>query len=246
MKNNVYHFLTNIKYETAALALIDPDIKNDDKLIDIVDKVNFANFDAILVGGSILSDDKYLNRIKKIKQLTSKPLILFPGSSSQINNDVDAVLYLSLISGRNPKYLIEEHVNSALSIYNSNIETIPVGYILIDGSTLSDVQIESKTLPISANETEMIVSHALASQYLGHKFIFLEAGSGAAKHIEGCLVENIKKYLDIPIIVGGGIVNLEIVKNIKKGCPDFMVIGNFLEQDNNKEEIKKMVNLIHE
>ena len=246
MKNNVYHFLTNISYKTAALALIDPDIKNDDKLIDIVDKVNFANFDAVLVGGSILSDDKYLNRIRKIKQLTSKPLILFPGSSSQINNDVDAVLYLSLISGRNPKYLIEEHVNSALSIYNSNIETIPVGYILIDGSTLSDVQVESKTVPISANEKEMIVSHALASQYLGHKFIFLEAGSGATKHIEGCLVESIKKYLDIPIIVGGGIVNLEIVKNIKKGCPDFMVIGNFLEQDNNKEEIKKMVNLIHE
>tara|TARA_X000001036_G_scaffold127271_1_gene120422 strand:+ start:146 stop:886 length:741 start_codon:yes stop_codon:yes gene_type:complete len=246
MKNSVYHFLTNIKHRTAALALIDPDVKNDDKLIDIVDKINYANFDAVLVGGSILSDNKYLDRIRKIKELVSKPLILFPGSSSQINEHVDAVLYLSLISGRNPKYLIDEHVNSALSIYNSNIETIPVGYILIDGSKISAVQLESETAPIPFEKEETIISHALAGQYLGHKLIFLEAGSGANKHISGSLIGKIKKYLDIPIIIGGGIVNIEIAKDIKKGFPDFMVVGNYLEQENNKEEMKDIVSLIHE
>ena len=107
MKNNIYQFLKNIKFETGALALIDPDAKNDRKLEHIVNKINFANFDAILVGGSTLSDKKYIDRIKKIKEITSKPLILFPGSSNQLNDYVDAVLYISLISGRNPKYLTQ-------------------------------------------------------------------------------------------------------------------------------------------
>jgi len=246
MKNNVYQFLTNTKHKTVALALIDPDVKNDKKINDIIEKINFANFDAVLVGGSTLSDDKFLDRINKIKKLTSMPLILFPGSSNQINNSVDAVLYLSLISGRNPKYLIEEHVTSALSIYNFNLETIPVGYILIEDSNISAVQAESKTRPIPPKQIENIISHALAGQYLGHKLIFLEAGSGADKHVEGSLVKILKEYLDIPIIVGGGIINLEIVQNIKNGYPDFMVIGNFLEEENNKEEIRDMVKTIHE
>ena len=121
MNNDTYQFLTNIKYETSALALIDPDVKNDKKIINIIKKINFSNFDAILVGGSTLSDNKYIERIEKIKSLTDKPLILFPGSSNQVNNHVDAIFYLSLITGRNPKYLIDEHVASALSIYNFNL-----------------------------------------------------------------------------------------------------------------------------
>ena len=245
MKNDVYKFLANIQYKTAALALIDPDLKNDKKIIDIVDKIDFANFDAILVGGSTLSDNLYLERIKQIKKITSKPLILFPGSSSQISNHVDAILYLSLISGRNPKYLISEHVKSSLKIYNENIETIPVGYILIEGGNISAVEKESDTRPIHYNEFESIVSHALASQYLGHQFIFLEAGSGAKTHVPGSLVAMIKKYLNIPVIVGGGIVDSKIVRDIKFGSPDFMVIGNLLEKENNKKEIKDLVSLIH-
>jgi len=246
MNNDTYQFLTNIKYETSALALIDPDVKNDKKIINIIKKINFSNFDAILVGGSTLSDNKYIERIEKIKSLTDKPLILFPGSSNQVNNHVDAIFYLSLITGRNPKYLIDEHVASALSIYNFNLETIPVGYMLINGSQVSAVEIESETSPISSNHIDIIVSHALAGQYLGHKFIFLEAGSGAKQHIKGKLIKHLKKYLKIPIIVGGGIVNIEIAKDIKRGSPDFMVIGNFLEKENNKEEIKNIVSLIHE
>ena len=246
MKNNVYQFLINIKYKTTALALIDPDFKNDDKLIEIVDKVNFAKFDAILVGGSTLSDNKCLDRIKTIKTLTKKPLILFPGSSVQVNNSVDAILYLSLISGRSPKYLIEEHVASALTIYNSKIETIPVGYILIDGGNVSAVQEESGTDPISTKDIDSIISHALAGQYLGFKFIFLEAGSGALNHIDGILIKKIKRYIDIPLIVGGGLASVSAIQNIKQGAPEFIVIGNFLEEKNNEEELREMGRLIHE
>ena len=246
MRNNTYKFLKNIKYKTGALALIDPDSKNDKKLNHIVEKINFSGFDAILIGGSFVDDDQTHNRVKKIKEITSKPLILFPGSSTQVNKYVDAILYLSLISGRNSKYLIEEHVKSSLKIYKLNIETIPVGYILVDGERKSAVEKVSNTTPIDSNDFDLILSHALAGQYLGYKFIFLEAGSGAKKCIDKELIKTLKNYLKIPLIVGGGIVDCKNVEDVKSGNPDFIVIGNFLEIEGNIEEVKKMVELIHE
>ena len=246
MRNNIYQFLMNLNYKVGALALIDPDRKNDKNLDYIIEKINFADFDAILVGGSTLNDNKYHDRIRKIKKSTSKPLILFPGGSEQINKYVDAILYLSLISGRNPQYLIDEHVKSSLKIHKLDIETIPVGYILVDGDKISAVQQVSQTEPISSTKSDIILSHALAGQYLGYKFIFLEAGSGAQKCIDYKLIKTLKDFLEIPLIVGGGIISCKNVKNIKLGNPDFVVIGNFLELKNNDNEIKDMVKLIHE
>ncbi len=246
MKNNIYQFLSNLKYRTGALALIDPDSKNDKKLDDIIEKANLPEFDAILVGGSSLDDNKYHHRIKKIKNSTSKPVILFPGSSNQINKNVDAIFYLSLISGRNPKYLIEEHIKSSKSIHKLDIETIPVGYILIDGDKISAVEKISNTIPINSSEVDKIVSHALAGQYLGHKFIFLESGSGAKKSAGSNLIKILKNYLDIPLIVGGGIKTFDDVKNIKDSSPNFIVIGNLLESDESIINIKEMLQLIHE
>ena len=246
MKNNIYQFLSNLKYETGALALIDPDSKNDKKLNNIIEKANFPEFDAILVGGSSIDDDKYHDRIKKIKNSTSKPVILFPGSSSQINKKVDAIFYLSLISGRNPEYLIEEHVKSSKLIHELDIETIPVGYILIDGNKISSVEKMSNTIPINSFEVDKIVSHALAGQYLGHKFIFLESGSGAKKSANSHLIKILKDYLDIPLIIGGGIKTFDDVKNIKDSHPDFIVIGNLLESEESTANIQSMLRLIHE
>ena len=246
MKNNIYQFLRNVKYKTGVLALIDPDSKNDKKLNDIIKKANLPEFDAILVGGSSLDDNKYHSRIKKIKDSTSKPVILFPGSSKQINKNVDAIFNLSLISGRNPKYLIEEHVKSSKLIHELGIETIPVGYILIDGDKISAVEKTSNTAPINSLEIDRIVSHALAGQYLGHKFIFLESGSGAEKSADSNLIKILKDYLDIPLIVGGGIKNFADIKNIKASSPDFIVIGNLLESEEDIANIQDMLRLIHE
>tara|TARA_B100001250_G_scaffold410529_1_gene437151 strand:- start:183 stop:923 length:741 start_codon:yes stop_codon:yes gene_type:complete len=246
MKNNIYHFLSNIKYKTGALALIDPDSKNNDRIVEMVDKIEFSNFDAILVGGSRLSDNQCHDRIKKIKSLTSKPVILFPGSSDQLNKHVDAILYLSLISGRDSRYLIDEHVKSALKIYDLNIETIPVGYILIDGGRVSAVQEVTSTQPLEVDDDKSILSHALAGQYLGYKFIFLESGSGANEPINSNTVKILKEYIQIPLIVGGGIVTISDIENLKENAPDFIVIGNFLECEDNKNQLKDMVELIHD
>ena len=121
-----------------------------------------------------------------------------------------------------------------------------MGYILIDGDKISAVEKTSDTKPINSAEIDRILSHALAGQYLGYRFIFLEAGSGAKKCIDFKLIEILKQYLEIPLIVGGGITNYEDIKNIKSGKPDFIVIGNFLESNNNNNELKNMVDFIHE
>ena len=245
MKNNIYHFLSNIKYETGVLALVDPDSKNNDRIVEMIDKIEFSNFDAILVGGSSLSDSGCEDRIKQIKKITSKPVVLFPGSSNQLSEHVDAILYLSLISGRDSQYLIGEHVSSAIKVYDLNIETIPVGYILINGGKISAVQKVTNTRPLDVDDFDSILSHALAGQYLGHKFIFLESGSGAEKPIDSDIIKMLKKYIEIPLIVGGGITSISNIESLKKSAPDFIVIGNFLECKNNKSQLKNMVDLIH-
>ena len=246
MKSNIFNFLSNLEYQTGALALIDPDSKNDDKIDIIMESVNLSGFDAVLVGGSSLDDNSYHNRIQRIKNLTEKPVILFPGSASQVNKSVDAIFYLSLISGRNPKYLIEEQVLSSKQIYDWGMEVIPVGYILVEGGRTSAVEQATKTSPIKLSDTKKIISHALAGQYLGHKFIFLESGSGAQMHVDSNTIKALKEHLDIPLIVGGGICCCDDVKDIKVSNPDFIVIGNLLESNQDISFIKEMVDLIHE
>ena len=148
-----------------AMALIDPDSKNDQRLDRIMGIILESDFDAVLVGGSTILDDDFKQRIQKIRNLLDLPIILFPGSSLQLSPNADAVLYLSLLSGRNPQYLIGEHVQSAPIIQNYGLETIPTGYILLDGGKPSSVQIMSNTNPIPMEKTEIIISHALAGEY---------------------------------------------------------------------------------
>ena len=137
-----------------AVALIDPDIKNADILFSIIDLINESDFDIIFVGGSLISDNEFDKRIKYIKSNTNLPVIIFPGSFNQLSKYADAILYLSLISGRNPQYLIGEHVKSAPLIYNLSIETIPTGYILLDGAIKSSVSTVSTTNPFSKQNKE--------------------------------------------------------------------------------------------
>ena len=234
------------KNKCSAIALIDPDVKNDAKLDTIIDIINSSGFDAIFVGGSFIIDNLFESRLKHIKSRTDLPVILFPGSSTQVSGEADAILYLSLISGRNPQYLIGEHVQSAPKIHNLKLEAIPTGYILLDGGKKTSVAIMSNTLPIPVENKEIILAHALAGQYLGQKFIYLEMGSGAKKNISAELVSYIKNNISIPIIVGGGINTIESAKSISNAGADFIVIGSLLENENNNNLIKKICHVIHE
>ena len=161
------------------IVLIDPDKKNDENIDQLVENANQNGVDAIFVGGSIMMDGLYHKRVERIKSISEIPVILFPGGVNQINKHYDAMLFMSLISGRNSHYLIGEQVIAAPIVKDYEIETIPTGYLLIDGGSPTSVEVVSGTKPLPSNRPDIIVSHALAAQFLGMELIYLEAGSGA-------------------------------------------------------------------
>lgn len=227
-----------------AFALIDPDIKNDDILVETVEKINCSGFDAILVGGSLIQDNNFDNRIGYIKSNTDLPVIIFPGSSKQLSGKADAILFLSLLSGRNPQYLIGEHVESAPVIHSLGLEPIPTGYILLDGGRRTSVEVISNTVPLPMNKLEIILAHALAGQYLGNKFIFLECGSGASNHASTAIIETLSSQLSIPIIVGGGITSSASAKSISNAGASFIVVGTHIENGVSVDALQKITSSI--
>tara|TARA_B100002052_G_scaffold233932_2_gene217061 strand:+ start:14080 stop:14817 length:738 start_codon:yes stop_codon:yes gene_type:complete len=230
---------------TLSFALIDPDLKNDSKLDKILNNINQSEFDAILVGGSSIEDNKFEDRVKYIKSSTDLSVILFPGGSSQVSNAADAILFTSLISGRNPKFLIEEQVKSSLKIHNSKLEVIPTGYLLLETDKKSAVEIISNTNPIPMNDIDLILSHALAAQYLGKKLLFLETGSNSNYPVNNEIIKQINSILDIPIIVGGGIKNLKDAIEVSSSGASYIVIGSLIEESDDYSKLLEINKAIH-
>jgi len=228
-----------------ALALIDPDVKNQKKIIEMVKISENSDIDAILVGGSLMMDEKFDLRLKQIKDSTDLPVIIFPGSPNQVSSDADAILYLSLISGRNPQYLIGAHVESAPKIKKLKIEAIPTAYILLDGGSKTSVQIISNTDPLPMDKKNIVLAHALAGQYLGNKLLYLETGSGSLKHVSYDLLSYLNSNIDIPIIVGGGINNLTSVKKLVDAGASYIVFGSYIENSANIKTLNTFTNAIH-
>ena len=210
------------------IILIDPDKKNDKKIDQMVQAANIYA-DAIFVGGSIMMDKLYHERVKRIKSISTIPVILFPGGVNQLNDYYDAMLFISLFSGRNPHYLIGEQVIAAPIVRDFGIETIPTGYLLIDGGSPTTVEFISGTKPLSPDKPDVIISHALAAQYLGMKLIYLEAGSGAKNKIPEDVIKKVASEIDIGLIVGGGIRTPQMAKNIVEAGASHVVIGSAIE-----------------
>ena len=223
--------------------LIDPDRKNDDSIYEQVEIANRSAVDAIFVGGSLMMDGKSKDRVEKIKRLSNIPIILFPGGVNQISAQYNAILFLSLLSGRNPHYLIGEQVISAPIIKDLNLETIPTGYILLDGGTVTSVEFMSGTRPIPMDKKDIVVSHALAGQYLGMELIYLEAGSGAKRSVSKEIIEVVTDAVDIPIIVGGGITTPSLAETIVKAGASIIVTGTAIEKNSNCME--EFANAVH-
>lgn len=211
--------------------LIDPD-KCSEK--DLHNKIKIAeeySVSFLFVGGSLLSNDNFNKCVSTIKSLTKIPLILFPGNTNQINFEADGILFLSLISGRNPELLIGKHVHSALKIKNSNLEVISTGYMLIESGPITSVQYMSNTLPIPKNKSDIAVSTALAGELIGMKSIYLEAGSGAENHVPLEMINEVKNKISVPLIVGGGIRNKTDAQNIFNAGANIIVLGSIAEND---------------
>jgi putative glycerol-1-phosphate prenyltransferase len=210
--------------------LIDPDKHSETSLIDTIVLANQTGVDFILAGGSLVSRP-IDHAIEIIKKTAVSPVILFPGSLMQLTDKADGILLLSLISGRNSDYLIGNHVLAAPFLKNSGIEIIPTGYILVDGKSVSSVEYISGTRPIPIEKTDIIVATALAGEMLGHKLIYLEAGSGANNRVNEKIVASVKEKINIPLMIGGGIRTPDDALSLFKAGADILVIGSVIEDN---------------
>ena len=227
------------------IVLIDPDKKNDKNIDQLIENANQNGVDAIFVGGSLMMDGRCSERVAKIRSLAEIPVIFFPGGISQLNSHYDAILFMSIISGRNPHYLIGEQVIAAPIVKDLGIEVIPTGYLLLDGGSDSAVQFMSGTAPIPMDKPDISIAHALAAQYLGKKLIYLEAGSGAKQAVPNELIKEVVEHVDIPLIVGGGIRKPEVAREKVEAGASFVVTGTIIEENNNEDMLKKFAEAIH-
>jgi len=214
--------------------LIDPDKnQNDENLLTLLNKIQHLNPAFLFVGGSTVDTNAFNICIERIKKFCKIPVVIFPGSHNQIHKDADGILFLSLISGRNPDYLIGHHVESAHLLKKMEIDVIPTGYLLIDGGKNSSVQYVSQTTPIPADQESIAVKTTIAGELLGMQTIFLDAGSGALNPVPANMIKEVRKNTQLPLIIGGGIKTIDQVNLAFDSGADVVVIGNKIEEDMN-------------
>lgn len=210
--------------------LVDPDKYSQESLALFVELAKETLPDCIMVGGSLVAGSVE-QVVQYIKLHTNIPVVLFPGNSHQLCNEADALLLLSLLSGRNADFLIGQHVVAAKAIRDSGIESISTGYILIDGGCSTSVEYMSNTKPIPRDKVEIIVATAIAGELIGNRMVYLEAGSGAINPVSKEAIQAVRKAISLPIIVGGGIRTVEQAKDAYLAGADMIVVGNALEKD---------------
>ena len=210
--------------------LVDPDKYSQESLALFVELAKETLPDCIMVGGSLVAGS--VEQVEQyIKSHTNIPVVLFPGNTHQLCNEADALLLLSLLSGRNADFLIGQHVVAAKAIRDSGIESISTGYILIDGGCSTSVEYMSNTKPIPRDKVEIIVATAIAGELIGNRLVYLVAGSGAINPVSKEAIQAVRQAISLPIIVGGGIRTVEQAKDAYLAGADMIVVGNALEKD---------------
>jgi phosphoglycerol geranylgeranyltransferase len=245
MTKAIYHSFTERKRlgKKSFAVLIDPDKVNDHSMVNLIDLALDARVDYFLVGGSLVISDYLDECLQLIKRNCNIPTILFPGSPTQVSKYADALLYLSLISGRNAELLIGQHVVSAPVVKKSGLEIMPTGYMVIDGGAPTTVSYISNASPIPADKNEIAMCTALAGEMLGMQLIYMDAGSGARRPISESMIEKVAQSISVPLIIGGGITEPEkAYLNCKAGA-DVIVVGNAIEKD--ASLIKEMAAAVH-
>ncbi|OIR06914.1 heptaprenylglyceryl phosphate synthase [mine drainage metagenome] len=245
MKHKLYNqFVENKKTGKKSFSvLIDPDKVDIAGIEQLVGLSVDAKVDYFFIGGSLIISNHLDDCIRQIKTSCDIPVILFPGSPSQVSRYADALLYLSLISGRNPELLIGQHVLSATQVKNSGLEIISTGYMVIDGGAPTAVTYISNATPIPADKNDIAMCTAMAGEMLGMKLIYMDAGSGAKRPITETMIEHVAQNVEVPLIVGGGITNPEkAYLNCKAGA-DIIVVGNAIEKD--ASLIKEISDAVH-
>jgi len=213
--------------------LLDPDKIALEEVAVLTDKINASPATHVFVGGSIVEANIIDELIVRLKLKTSLPIVLFPGNPSQISDKADAILFLTLLSGRNPDYLIEHQVNAVPILKKTNLEVISTGYVLIESGTQTAVERVSKTDPLDRENADYVVQTAQAGEYIGNKLIYLEAGSGAKNAVPLEMIRKVSQNIEIPLIVGGGIRSKKAIDDAYDSGADLVVIGTAFENDSN-------------
>ncbi len=211
--------------------LVDPDKVIPQQLDHLLELAQGADIDYIFIGGSLLVKDQIKECIYRIRERTSIPAVLFPGSPLQIYSEADAILLLSLISGRNPELLIGQHVVAAPYLKKSGLEVISTGYLLIDGGKPTTASYMSNTLPIPGDKAEIAMCTAMAGEMLGLKLIYLDGGSGAFQPVPEPVIRSVREATSLPLIVGGGIRSAKLAHRAVQAGADLIVVGNILEKE---------------
>jgi len=215
--------------KTLAL-LIDPDKYHKENFEYLIKQDFFMEVGLLLVGGSLITQDTFQQSLEEIKKMTALPVIIFPGSALHISSEADAILLLSLISGRNPEFLIGQHVVAAPMLKNSGLQILPTAYMLIEGGKTTTVSYISNTTPIPSDKPEIAATTAMAGEMLGLQMIYLDAGSGATEVVSMKMIHETRKAVDLPIIIGGGIRTPQQMIDAFEAGADIVVIGNILEK----------------
>lgn len=248
-EGKTYRKLQKILHERGCgfVLLLDPDKLPFEHISQNVKFALNAGVDVFLVGGSYLLDKQFHAFVQEAKRAAREsPVIIFPGSLQQVSPHADAILYLSVISGRNPEHLIGSQVIAAPMIWKMKLEAISCGYMLIESGALTSAQFLSNSFPIPRSKPDIALAHALAAQYLGMKTIYLEAGSGAKLTVPEEMVQAVSKNVEIPVFVGGGIRTPEDAAQKAHSGAGFVVVGNFFEEAGNYALMREFAEAIHE
>jgi phosphoglycerol geranylgeranyltransferase len=240
------HILNTIKSKGAAyLVLLDPDKLSSEKSESFLKHCANAGVDGFLIGGSLMLSGNFEMMIEKVKANTDLPAIIFPGSIDQISPHADAILFLSVVSGRNADHLIGRHVIASPLIKRSGIEVISTAYTLIESGITSTAVYMSGSMPVPRNKPEIAAATALAAEYLGMKLIYLEAGSGADQPVSDEMIKAVADVCTVPVIVGGGIRSPFVAREKVDSGANIIVTGNFFEDENNWDMVKDFANAVH-
>lgn len=213
--------------------LIDPDKVEVGDIAILADKIKQSAATHLFVGGSSFEGNHLDAIIEKLKRETDLPILLFPGNPHQISNEADGILFLMLLSGRNPDYLVEHQINAVPILEKTKLEIISTGYILIESGSETAVERVSKTKPLSKDNIDYIAQTAKAGELIGNKLIYLEAGSGAQNAVSSEIIKTVSGRISVPLIVGGGIRSKKQIDDAYSAGADLVVIGTAFENDLN-------------
>lgn len=226
--------------------LLDPDRLDKEDLVGATEACVENGADAILFGGSFLISTNFERMIREVKRVAPEiPLVIFPGDTNQISAAADAILFLSMISGRNPELLIGQHAKAAPTIKAMGLEPIATGYVLVESGTQTTVEYVSNTKPLPRTKPDIAMAHALAAEYLGMSCVYLDAGSGAGQMVPVDMIEAVTDYVSIPVIAGGGIRTPEAAAERVEAGASFIVVGSVLEQRVDTRLIQSFADAIH-